>query len=146
MHDSGSLCFGCHFVPLTNERIPYVSQALVDALTHKRLLDVRVDQHRETFWKRALPSLVERCRTSWNHNAKCEYRKESFWCPLSVVHRQLPIRTYGEGVDTHTLPKVFHGFALHATRIATPTKSSIPNVEKMAVSAVVNPGPGMASA
>lgn len=40
----------------------------------------------------------------------------------------------------HTLPKVFYGFSLYATRVAIPTMSAIPYVEKMAVSAVVKSG------
>lgn len=107
--DSGCLCLDCHVVPLTNERILYISEALVDVVAHKRLLDVRVDQHEEISWKRVLPSLVERCRTSWNHIATCEYRKEFFRCPLSVVHGQSPVCTCGQ-VHSHAaqgFPRVF---------------------------------------
>jgi len=140
--DSGSLCLDCHVVPLTNDRIPTISGALVDAVRQQKLLSVRISKDEEILWKRALPSLVERCRTSWNHTVRCEYRKISFQCPLSVAHGQSPICTCGEGVDIHTLPKVFHGFSSYATRIAIPTLSAIPYVEKMAVSPLAKSGAG----
>lgn len=53
--DPGCLGLDCHVVLLTNERILYISKPLVDVVAHKRLLDVRIDQHEEISWKGVLP-------------------------------------------------------------------------------------------
>jgi hypothetical protein len=136
--DSGSLSLDCHVVPLTNDRRSTMSEALLDVVREEKLLGIRISPKEEVLWKNALPSLVERCRTSWDHTSKCEYGNQPFRCPRSVAHGRSSICTCGEGKDTRSLPGAFSGFRRYATRVAIPTLSAIPYVETLALSSLLN--------
>jgi hypothetical protein len=140
--DSGSLCLDCYVVPLTSERMPRISEALLNAVREEKLLGVRISPREEILWKSALPSLVERCQMSWDHTARCEYGARPFRSPLSVAHGISPICTCGEGQDIGSLPRTFSGFGRYATRIAIPTLSAIPYVETLALSSLLSSGTG----
>lgn len=81
-------------LPFTHEVIPRLSSFL-DAIPKLNICHIKVDWEELNLWKRALPALVERCRT-WEHQAACEYLDESS-IPLSVENGQRVVCSCGSG-------------------------------------------------
>jgi hypothetical protein len=131
--DTGSICLDAHVVPLIRTRIKLMTASLERLVRGGRLLTIKLANNEETLWKQIMPSLVERCRFSWEHKEACEYRTDAFTCPVRVSHGETPICSCGEGEDTGRLPSEYNDFRQYATRIALPTISAVPFVEPMAL-------------
>lgn len=80
-----------------------------------------------TFWKHALPAMVERCRT-WDHISSCEY---SIGIPVSVEGRRLPICSCGQGKVGQGFNEVaeWKSFAPYVTRLAIAPIFAVPYLE-----------------
>lgn len=70
-------------------------------------------------WKMLLPTLVERCRTSWKHTDQCEYKTQGR-IPLSVEMHENPICSCGRGKDVEGMMNIshWHRLAPFVTRLA----------------------------
>ena len=136
--DSGSVCLDAHVVPLTRSRISLMSKSLQRLVEKRRLLSIKLAENEETLWKHLMPSLVERCRVSWEHKEACEYVTDAFTCPVGVAHGETPICSCGEGKDASGIPSEYNGFRWYATRIALPTISAVPFVEPMQLTSALN--------
>ena len=81
---NGSIVLDAAILPFTKELVE--SKALEDFLLILRTLEcctINVDEAELALWKKAFPSMVERCRT-WQHKAGCEYKKKGAEIPISL--------------------------------------------------------------
>ena len=84
-------------------------------------------------WKQMLPALAERCRTTWTHNANCEYIAQGK-IPLGLgTSEGDPLCSCGRGKDVEGTGMMKDGvwrkFAPHATRIALSQIFPVPYIE-----------------
>ncbi|PIL27080.1 hypothetical protein GSI_10219 [Ganoderma sinense ZZ0214-1] len=93
-------------------------------------------------WRRILPALAERCRTTWTHRADCEYRVVQ---PDGSVHWQIPrgppnskrlgdpLCTCGRGRDVGGMMRegAWQAFAPFVTRIALSLLFGVAHVEQI---------------
>ena len=115
-----------------------MSKSLQRLVEKRRLLSIKLAENEETLWKHLMPSLVERCRVSWEHKEACEYGTDAFTCPVGVAHGETPICSCGESKDASGIPSEYNGFRRYATRIALPTISAVPFVEPMQLTSALN--------
>ncbi|KAL8683234.1 MAG: hypothetical protein Q9224_006701 [Gallowayella concinna] len=131
--DLGSVVLDAWVLPLTIERVHKLRGALPPLMSAKpEPLGVQLSDRESILWKRLLPALAERCRTS-NHKASCEYRAEGK-IPLSVEDDQNPLCSCGEGkvpADFAKTVKEWAPFAKYVTRIAIAPVFPVPYVESM---------------
>ncbi|KAL8814728.1 MAG: hypothetical protein Q9223_006071, partial [Gallowayella weberi] len=118
--DLGSVILDAWVLPLTIKRVHELSAALSRLISAKpEPLGVQLSERESILWKRLLPALAERCRTS-DHKASCEYRAKGK-IPLSVEDDQNPLCSCGEGkvpADYAKVVKEWAPFVKYATRIA----------------------------
>ncbi|KAI9808336.1 MAG: hypothetical protein M1826_004349 [Phylliscum demangeonii] len=133
-HDlnTGSIVLDAYVVPLVFSRLPAMLgslQRLVDAGP----LNIMITAGEAVMWKHAMPFLVERCRCTWSHRAKCEYRILQ-QIPLFTGHGESAICRCGEGLALDGFPSgpAYRGLGKYATRIAIPAISAVPFVEELA--------------
>ena len=72
-------------------------------------------------WKRMLPALAERCRTSWTHGPQCAYGAPGARVPLhDELHAGDPLCACGRGKDVEGMVRVkeWAHIAPYVTRIA----------------------------
>lgn len=84
-----------------------------------RISHLRLYSGEPKLWKQLLPALAERCRFSWQHTDKCEYRKKGT-IPLSEESDEDPLCSCGRGKDVACMNRneLWRPFAPHVTRIA----------------------------
>ncbi|KAH8888508.1 hypothetical protein GQ53DRAFT_653959 [Thozetella sp. PMI_491] len=117
---NGSVVLDAAILPFTKELVE--SKQLEDFLLILRTLEccsLTVDASEMVLWKKALPALVERCRT-WDHTAGCEYRKVGAGIPLSLDLGAQFLCSCGKGKlpdDFTNLPE-WEAAAQECTRIA----------------------------
>ncbi|OSX63103.1 hypothetical protein POSPLADRAFT_1181158 [Postia placenta MAD-698-R-SB12] len=112
------VCSG-YVLPTTEEfmsrmRVPFGRLVELGRISHLRLYSGGLK-----LWKQLLPALAERCRYSWQHTDKCEYRKKGT-IPLSEESDEDPLCSCGRGKDVACMNRneVWRPFAPHVTRIA----------------------------
>lgn len=130
---NGSVALDAAVIPLTLDVI--TSGQLESFLLILRTLEcctVTVDDEELLLWKKALPALVERCR-SWNHTTECEYAQPGATVPLSTKEGAQVICSCGAG----KLPENFISLpewdtaAKFATRLAISPTFAVPFVEEV---------------
>lgn len=130
---SGTIALDAAAIPFTVETIK--SGQLDSFLLILRTLEcctVTVDDEELVLWKKALPALVERCRT-WSHTTKCEYAQPGARIPLSTEQGAQVICSCGTG----RLPESFVSLpewetaARFATRLAISPTYAVPFVEEV---------------
>ena len=139
--DTASVVLDAAAIPLTIDLI--TSGRMEDFLLMLRSLEcssISVDDAELALWKKALPSLVERCRT-WSHRAGCEYKKKGATVPLSVEDGKQLLCSCGNG----KLPSGFVGLpewdkaAPNAVRVAISPTFAVPFVEDVADTSAFGP-------
>ncbi|KAL8801603.1 MAG: hypothetical protein Q9182_004333 [Xanthomendoza sp. 2 TL-2023] len=142
--DLGSVVLDAWVLPLTIKRVHELSVALSRLISAKpEPLGVQLSDRESILWKRMLPALAERCRTS-NHEASCEYRADGK-IPLSVEDDQNPLCSCGEGkvpTDFAKVVKEWAPFAKYVTRIAIAPVFPVPYLESI----LQMPQPGTSTA
>lgn len=130
---NGSIALDAAVIPFTVDTIK--SGQLDSFLLILRTLKcctVTVDDEELLLWKRALPALVERCR-SWTHTAECEYAQPGATIPLGTKEGTQVICSCGEGKlpeDFISLPE-WDTAAKFATRLAINPTFAVPFVEEV---------------
>ncbi|KAH7325030.1 TCP-1/cpn60 chaperonin family-domain-containing protein [Stachybotrys elegans] len=100
---------------------------------------IKVNDEELALWKKALPSMAERCRT-WKHRPACEYRKAGR-APVSIGQGDRVLCSCGAGQipdNFLTLPE-WDVAAPYATRIAISPTYAVPSVEEVANMSTYNP-------
>ncbi|KAG8669903.1 hypothetical protein FPOAC1_009305 [Fusarium poae] len=134
--DAASVVLDAAVIPFTMDLVS--SGRMESFLLMLRELEcgsVAVDDAELDLWKKALPSMVERCRT-WSHGKKCEYRRKGATIPLSTKDGEQVLCSCGNGC----LPRNFVSLpewanaAPNAVRIAISPTYAVPCNEQ-----VINP-------
>ncbi|XP_044717256.1 MYND finger domain-containing protein [Hirsutella rhossiliensis] len=129
--DAASVVLDAAVIPLTMELI--TSERFKSFLIIIQSLEccmLNVNDAELILWKRALPSLVERCRT-WGHVQKCEYRRKGATVPLSIEPGKQVVCSCGNGKlpkDFVSLPE-WDAAAPNAVRVAISPTYAVPFVE-----------------
>lgn len=130
---NGSVALDAAVIPFTKTTIE--SGQLDSFLLILRTLEcctLTVDDDELMLWKRALPTLAERCRT-WTHGPRCEYAQPAASVPLSTEPGELVICSCGEGALPDgfiSLPE-WETAARFATRVAISPTFAVPLVEEV---------------
>lgn len=127
--DAASVVLDAYIVPIIALRADQFSPAMAGLFEAKTR--GRHPTARETvLWRYLLPALVERCRHTWAHSAKCQYREMN---RVSLNSGESIICACGEGRDLDTFPQRSEclPFAKHATRIAIPLIFPVPYIERL---------------
>ncbi|EKJ78693.1 hypothetical protein FPSE_01181 [Fusarium pseudograminearum CS3096] len=134
--DAASVVLDAAVIPFTMDLVS--SGRMESFLLMLRELEcgsVAVDDAELDLWKKALPSMVERCRT-WSHSKKCEYKRKGATIPLSTKDGEQVLCSCGNG----RLPENFVSLpewanaAPNAVRIAISPTYAVPCNEE-----VINP-------
>lgn len=131
--DAASVVLDAAVIPLTMELIASERfRSFLALIQTLQCCTLNVNDAELILWKRALPSLAERCRT-WRHLANCEYRREGATVPLSIEPGKKFLCSCGNG----KLPKEFVSLpewdvaAPNAVRIAISPTYAVPFVENV---------------
>ncbi|KAJ4415739.1 hypothetical protein N0V82_007169 [Gnomoniopsis sp. IMI 355080] len=130
---NGSIALDAAVIPLTLDVI--TSGQLESFLLILRTLEcctITVDDEELLLWKKALPALVERCR-SWSHTTECEYAQPGATVPLSTTEGAQVICSCGTGKFPEnfiSLPE-WDTAAKFATRLAISPTFAVPFVEQV---------------
>ena len=116
------------------ELLPHVSAALPH-LKAQGIQRVPVQEDKAA-WRRLLPALVERCRTTWMHGPNCEYNQAdgTFRIPRVPQERLSdPLCSCGQGKDVEGMmgDGVWRMFAPYVTRIALSPFFGVSHVEQI---------------
>lgn len=134
--DAASVVLDAAVIPFTMDLV--TSGRMESFLLMLRELEcgsVDVDDAELNLWKKALPAMVERCRT-WSHGKTCEYKKEGATIPLSTKDGEQVLCSCGNGrlpENFVSLPE-WNNAAPDAVRAAISPTYAIPFNEE-----VVNP-------
>ncbi|KAJ4254962.1 hypothetical protein NW762_009764 [Fusarium torreyae] len=93
---------------------------------------VDVDDAELALWKKALPSMVERCRT-WSHGKNCEYKRKGATIPLSLKDGEKVLCSCGNGRipdNFMSLPE-WDDAAPNAVRAAISPTYAVPFIEEV---------------
>jgi hypothetical protein len=134
--DAASVVLDAAVIPFTMDLV--TSARMESFLLILRELEcgsVDVDDAELNLWKKALPSMAERCRT-WSHGKKCEYKRKGATIPLSIKDGEQVLCSCGNGrlpEDFVSLPE-WANAAPNAVRIAISPTYAVPFNEE-----VINP-------
>ena len=131
-----TVVFDAFVLVVSEEMLQHVS-ALLPHLRAQGIRRVRVDGREKEMaaWRRLLPVLVERCRTTWTHGPNCEYAQPdgSIRIPRELPKVQNdPLCSCGRGRDVDGMMQdgVWRMFAPYVTRIALSPLFGVSHVEK----------------
>ncbi|KAF5017907.1 hypothetical protein F66182_10136 [Fusarium sp. NRRL 66182] len=131
--DAASVVLDAAIVPFTAELVKSSRMApFLYVIESLKCCAVEVDDGELDLWKKALPSMVERCRT-WNHTNKCEYKRRGATIPLSLKDGEQLLCSCGNG----RLPENFMSIpewetaTPEAVRIAISPTYAAPYVEEV---------------
>jgi hypothetical protein len=118
LHCHTMVCDG-YVLPLTHELLPKIESSFGKLVDTGDIVGVKVYEGEMQAWKQLLPSLVERCRSSWTHGDNCEYQSQGK-IPLTDVMEADPLCSCGRGKDVEGMHKVgfWSKFAPYVTRVA----------------------------
>ncbi|KAF4334724.1 hypothetical protein FBEOM_11435 [Fusarium beomiforme] len=131
--DAASVIIDASVIPFTMELI--TSGRMESFLLILRELEcgsIDVDDAELALWKKAIPSMVERCRT-WSHGKNCEYKRKGATIPLSLKDGEQVLCSCGNG----RLPENFVSLpewgsaAPNAVRLAISPTYAIPFNEEV---------------
>ncbi|PFH63017.1 hypothetical protein XA68_10429 [Ophiocordyceps unilateralis] len=127
--DAASVVLDAALLPLTEKLVasPPMKSFLLE-IKKTQCCRIIVDDAELVLWKRALPSMVERCRT-WNHGPNCEYKRSEV--PLSVKPAEDFLCSCGKGkfrAKFNYLQK-WERVKQHALRVAISPTFAVPLVE-----------------
>jgi hypothetical protein len=131
--DAASVVIDAAIIPFTMELI--TSGRMESFLLILRELEcgsIDVDDAELCLWKKALPSMVERCRT-WSHSRSCEYKSKGATIPLSLKDGEQVLCSCGNGLlpeNFVSLPE-WENAAPNAVRIAISPTYAIPFNEEV---------------
>ncbi|KAG7418192.1 hypothetical protein Forpe1208_v004728 [Fusarium oxysporum f. sp. rapae] len=131
--DAASVVIDAAIIPFTMELI--TSGRMESFLLILRELEcgsIDVDDAELCLWKKALPSMVERCRT-WSHSRSCEYKRKGATIPLSLKDGEQVLCSCGNGLlpeNFVSLPE-WENAAPNAVRIAISPTYAIPFNEEV---------------
>ncbi|KAL7790283.1 hypothetical protein V8C37DRAFT_384600 [Trichoderma ceciliae] len=129
--DTASVVLDAAIVPLTLKMLE--SETLREFIYEINPLEccsLTVNDEELALWKKAIPSLVERCRT-WNHLPTCEYAESGATVPLSLGHGEKWLCSCGNGKipDNFLAVPLWDKVAEYAVRIAISPMYALPFVE-----------------
>lgn len=106
-------------LPLTPQLMRIIERDFGKLILQGDVVNVSVFEGEMKAWKQLLPALVERCRASWQHGAKCEYLSQGK-IPLAEEMEVDPLCSCGRGKDTQGMTKVplWKKLAPYVTRVA----------------------------
>ncbi|KDQ54528.1 hypothetical protein JAAARDRAFT_135381 [Jaapia argillacea MUCL 33604] len=130
------VCDG-YVLPLTPELMDKIREpfAKLGPATNREMSHVGVYDGELQAWKRLLPALVERCRSSWAHGDKCEYLAKGTIPLTDDMDTYLdPLCSCGRGKGVEGMRKVglWKPFAPHVTRIAVSPLFAVSYLETVA--------------
>ncbi|KAF5619748.1 hypothetical protein F25303_12717 [Fusarium sp. NRRL 25303] len=131
--DAASVVIDAAIIPFTMDLI--TSGRMESFLLILRELEcgsIDVDDAELCLWKKALPSMVERCRT-WSHGRSCEYKRKGATIPLSLKDGEQVLCSCGNGLlpeNFVSLPE-WENAAPNAVRIAISPTYAIPFNEEV---------------
>ncbi|KAF5673183.1 hypothetical protein FHETE_3476 [Fusarium heterosporum] len=131
--DAASVVLDAAVIPFTMDLVTSGRmQSFLLILRELECGSIDVDDAELDLWKKALPSMVERCRT-WSHNKGCEYKKKGATIPLSLKDGEQVLCSCGYG----SLPENFvslpewENAAPNAVRVAISPTYAIPFNEEV---------------
>lgn len=129
--DNSSVVLDAAAIPFTNQLI--ASGNMEQFLLLIRTLEcatINVNDAELILWKKAIPALVERCRT-WSHRSDCEYKRRRATVPLSIEPGYQVVCSCGNGKLPENFISVpeWETAAPNAVRIAISPTFSVPLVE-----------------
>ncbi|KAF4442119.1 hypothetical protein F53441_11822 [Fusarium austroafricanum] len=131
--DAASVVLDAAVIPFTMDLVQSGRmESFLLILRELECASIDVDDAELGLWKKALPSMVERCRT-WSHNKSCEYKKRGATIPLSLKDGEQVLCSCGNGCLPETfvsLPE-WHSAAPNAVRIAISPTYAIPFNEEV---------------
>jgi hypothetical protein len=131
--DAASVVLDAAVIPFTMELVTSGRmQSFLLILRELECGSIDVDDGELDLWKKALPSMVERCRT-WSHNKSCEYKKKGATIPLSLKDSEQVLCSCGNGnlpEDFISLPE-WENAAPNAVRLAISPTYAIPFNEEV---------------
>ena len=112
------VCDG-YVLSLTPELMLTIESLFAKLLHESDVVNVSVYEGEMRAWKQLLPSLAERCRSSWQHGNNCEYKAQGK-IPLAEVMEVDPLCSCGRGKNTEGMSRMalWSKLAPYVTRIA----------------------------
>ncbi|KAF5642645.1 uncharacterized protein FTJAE_3533 [Fusarium tjaetaba] len=131
--DAASVVIDAAIIPFTMDLV--TSGRMESFLLILRELEcgsIDVDDAELCLWKKALPSMVERCRT-WSHGKSCEYKRKGATIPLSLKDGEQVLCSCGNGIlpDNFVSLPEWENAAPNAVRIAISPTYAIPFNEEV---------------
>ncbi|KAI6748349.1 hypothetical protein HG530_015629 [Fusarium avenaceum] len=131
--DAASIVLDAAVIPFTMELVTSGRmQSFLLILRELECGSIDVDDGELDLWKKALPSMVERCR-NWSHSKSCEYKKKGATIPLSLKDSEQVLCSCGNGnlpEDFISLPE-WENAAPNAVRLAISPTYAIPFNEEV---------------
>lgn len=131
--DAASVVLDAAVIPFTMDLVTSARmQSFLLVLRELECASIDVDDGELDLWKKALPSMVERCRT-WPHSKSCEYKKKGATIPLSLKDGEQVLCSCGNGdlpEDFVSLPE-WENAAPNAVRLAISPTYAIPFNEEV---------------
>jgi len=112
------ICDG-FFLPLTPGLMDNIRGAFGKLVKDGNIFNMTMFEEERVAWKQILPMMVERCRSTWQHTANCEYKSTGRIPQTNVLHED-PLCSCGRGKDVEGMVEVslWKSLAPHVTRIA----------------------------
>jgi MYND finger len=114
----GMVCDG-FFLPLTPDLMNKIKGVFGNLVKDGNIFNMTMFEEERIGWKQILPMMVERCRSTWQHTANCEYKSTGRIPKTDVLHED-PICSCGRGKDVEGMRQVslWKSLAPYVTRIA----------------------------
>jgi len=125
------VCDG-YVLPLTPELKDTVLSSFNKLVQSGDIVNVSVFEGEMQAWKQILPAFVERCRSSWQHGANCEYKSRGR-IPLTETMHEDPLCGCGRGKDVEGMTRValWRPFAPYVTRVALSPLFAVSYLERV---------------